>query len=159
MPGSPYHHAMPPRLQHALRFALPNLVAVLVAALAYELVEAFGRGVVPPGMTAGGVVAANMGVWVLIAVVVGIVTFLLRLSDVVTRAPGWGFAWLYAAWVALACVLVVHAVEAGAFGVGIGIGVAAVVIWLAIHRRIPGWPGATRAADAPDGRSGERNLP
>ena len=153
---------MPARLQHALRFALPNLVAVLVAALVYELFEAFVRGDVPGGMTPGGAVAANMGVWAVLAAVVGVVTFLLRLSDVVTRVPGWRFAWLYAAWVALACVLVVHAVEAGALGVATGIGVAAVVIWLAVHRRIPGWPGATRAAgaaDGADGPSGDRHLP
>ena len=159
MPGRSYHQPMSSRLRHALRFALPNLVAVLVAALVYELVEAFVRGDVPQGTTPGGAVAANMGVWALLAAVVGIVTFLLRLSDVVTRVPGWGFAWLGAAWVALACVLVVHAVEAGAVGVAAGIGVAAVVIWLAIHRRIPGWPGAARAADAADGPSGDRHLP
>jgi hypothetical protein len=148
---------MPPRLRHAFRFALPNLVAVLVAALAYELFEAFVSGDVPEGMTPGGAVAENMGVWALLALVVGVVTFLLRLSDVVARVPGWGFAWLGAAWVALACVLVVHAVEAGALGVAIGIGVAAVVIWLVIHRRIPGWPGATaRNADDPASNGGAR---
>ena len=152
---------MPSRLHHALRFALPNLVAVLVAALVYELVEAFVRGDVPSGTTAGGAVAANMAVWTLLAAVVGIVTFLLRLSDVVTRVPGWGFAWLYAAWVALACVLVVHAVQAGALGVAAGIGVGAVVVWLAIHRRIPGWPGAVQEAEerTPEARGPERNLP
>jgi mono/diheme cytochrome c family protein len=57
---------------------------------------------------------------------------LARLSDVVARVPGWGFAWLGAAWVALACVLVVRAVEEGALGVGIGIGVAAVVALLGL---------------------------
>ena len=151
---------MPPRLRHAFRFALPNLVAVLVAALAYELFEAYVRGDVPEGMTPGGAVAENMSVWALLALVVGVVTFLLRLSDVVARVPGWGVAWLGAAWVALACVLVVHAVEAGALGVAVGIGVAALVIWLVIHRRIPGWPGAaTRGDAAPDGRAGPRHLP
>ena len=135
---------MPPRLRHAFRFAFPNLVAVLVAAFAYELVEAFVRGDVPEGLTPSGAVAANMAVWALLAAIVGIVTFLLRLSDVVARVPGWGFAWLGAAWVALACVLVVHAIEEGALGVSVAIGVAAVAIWLAIHRWLPGWPGATR---------------
>jgi hypothetical protein len=156
MAGPSYHLPMPARLRHALRFALPNLFCVLVAALAYELVEAFVRGDVPEGMTPGDAVVENMSVWALLALVVAVVTFLLRLSDVVARVPGWRFAWLGAAWVALACVLVVHAVEEGALGVGIGIGVAAVVIWLAIHRRIPGWPGAAGTAREP---RGERNLP
>jgi hypothetical protein len=148
---------MPPRLRHALRFALPNLVAVLVAALVYELVEAFVRGDVPEGLTPGAAVAENMAVWALLAAVVGLVTFLLRLSDAVTRVPGWGFAWVGAAWVALACVLVVHAVAAGAVRLGAGIGVAAVVIWFAIHRRIPGWPGA--AGHRADDHAREHDLP
>ena len=148
---------MAPRLRHALRFALPNLVAVLGAALVYELVEAFVRHDVPDGLTPAGAVAANMGVWALLAAIVGVVTFLLRLSDVVARVPGWRFAWLGAAWVALACVLVVHAVEEGALGVGVAIGVAAVAIWLAIHRRLPGWPGAARrGAGVPEA---EQDLP
>ena len=158
---------MSSRLQHSFRFALPNLVAILAAALVYELVGAFVRGDVPSGMTAGGAVAANMGVWALLALVVGIVTFLLRLSDVVTRVPGWGFAWLEAAWVALACVLAGHAIARGALGVAVGIGAAAVLVWLAVHRRIRGWPGAggVAAADEPAGRArvpdarGERHLP
>ena len=143
---------MAPRLRHAARFALPNLVAVLVAALGYELVEAYVRGEVPEGMTAAGAVAANMPLWALLATIIALVTFLLRLSDVVARVPAWGFCWLGAAWVALACVLVVHSVEEGRFGIAVGVGVAAVVLWLAIHRRLPGWPGV-RA------REGERDLP
>jgi hypothetical protein len=142
------------RLRHALRFALPNLVAILVAALGYELFEAFVRGDVPEGLSAGGAVAANMPVWALLAFMVAFVTFLLRLSDVVTRVPGWSFAWLGAAWVALACVLVVHAIEEGQVGAGVAIGAAAVVIWLAIHRRIPGWPGTH--ASVSEHRGGDR---
>ena len=148
---------MSPRLRHALRFAFPNLVCVLVAALAYELVEAFVRGDVPEGLTPGGAVAANMAVWALLAAIVGVVTFLLRLSDVITRVPGWGFAWLGAGWVALACILVMHAIAEGAVGLGVAIGVGAVVLWLAIHRWIPGWPGASR--DGGTGPLPKRDLP
>jgi hypothetical protein len=160
--GAPYHALM--RFRHALRFALPNLVAILVAAFGYELFEAFVRGDVPEGLTAGAAVVANMPVWALLACIVALVTFLLRLSDIVTRLPGWGFAWLGATWVALACVLVVHAIEEGQVGAGVAIGVAAVVIWLAIHRRIPGWPGAQAEQRGPESgssasRSSGRDLP
>ena len=156
---------MSPRLRHAARFALPNLVAILVAGFGYELVEAFVRGDVPEGMTPGGAVAANLPLWALFAAILGLVTFLLRLSDVVPGVPGWGFAWAGAAGVALACVLAVHVIEEGLLRTGLWIGVAAVVIWLAIHRRIPGWPGARAAertgaapgATAPHGA--ERDLP
>lgn len=151
MPRPSYHDRMPSRLQHAFRFALPNLVAVLIAALVYEVVALFVRRDVPGGMTAGGAIAANMAVWGMLAAVVGIVTLLMRLSDTVTRVPGWGFAWLEATWVAVACVVVVHLVSEGAHGMAVGVGVAAALVWLAVHRRIPGWPGAASAAAEPAG--------
>ena len=138
------------RFRHAARFALPNCVAVLAVALAYELL------VVP-----GGALADNMGAWAIIALAVGAVTFLLRLSDVVTRVPTWAFAWLGAGWVALACVLVVHALELGRVGLAAGTGVVAALFWLAVHRRLPGWPGAFEpTADTPatERRAAEQDL-
>src|SRR3954471_20142454 len=113
---------MSPRFRHAARFALPNLVALLAAGFGYELFEAFVRGDVPEGMTAAGAVAANMPLWALFAVIAAVVTFLLKLSDIVPGVPAWGFAWLGAAWVALACVLGVHAVEEGRLRLAVTIG-------------------------------------
>jgi hypothetical protein len=129
---------MSPRLLHAARFALPTVVTVLVAAVAYETVAGILRG--PPG--ARELLAANMPTWGAIAVAMAVLMFLLRLSDVVARPPSWPFAWLEAMWVALACVLAVGAVEDGRVGRAAGIAVGAMALWIAVHRRIPGWPGA-----------------
>jgi hypothetical protein len=154
---------MSPRLQHALRFALPTFVTTMIVAVAYEVVRAILRG--PPGdvspdvrPTAG--LAATLPTWAAIAAALTAGMFLLRLSDVVARPPSWTFAWLEAMWVALACVLAVDAVADGRPGRAAGIVVGAVVLWIAVHRRIPGWPGAT-AAGLPRGRvpDGERDLP
>lgn len=151
---------MPSRLQHSLRFAFPQVVAILVVALAYELVEAIALGAVPRGSTPAGAVAANMAVWTVIATVVGAVTFLLRLSDAITRVPGWGFAWLEAAWIAFACVVVARAIEVGSIERAVVIGAGAVGAWLLVHRFIPGWPGSPRTDEAGEGGPGSRrNLP
>lgn len=146
---------MPTRLLHAFRFALPTLVTVLVVAVAYEVVAGILRG--PPGPAE--LLAANLPAWGIIAAATAGLMFLLRLSDVVARPPSWTFAWLEAMWVALACVLAVDAVEDGRLGRAAGIAVGATALWIAVHRHIPGWPGAVPPAEAEGARaSGERDL-
>lgn len=146
---------MPSRFLHAARFALPTFVTVLVGAVGYETVAGILRG--SPGPAE--LLAAHMPTWGVIAAAVAALVFVLRVGDAIARPPSWTFAWVEAAWAALACVLAVGAVEDGRVGRAAGIAVGATVLWITVHRRIPGWPGAASPDGADAGATvGERDL-
>lgn len=137
---------MSPRLQHALRFAVPTFATVLAAGTLWELFEVVVQDDVPAGMSVGAALAFNLEEWALIAAVAMLVVFLLRVADVNVRPPSWGFAWLLAGWVGVACVAVAHAIETDQIKAALGIAVAAIAVWLLLHRHVPGWPGRRGAS-------------
>ena len=155
-----YFSGMPDRLRHAIRFAVTTLAAVYVLGVAWELFDVFARGDVAEGLTAGQTFAFNERVWRIIAAAEAVTVFLLRVGDVHDRPPTWPFAWEHAAWLGVTSVAVAIAIEAGRWAVAVGVAVAAAAIWLGLHRRLPGWPGAQAdGADGRVGRGGERELP
>ena len=149
---------MSPRLQHAIRFAVPTFFAVLLAGAAWELFEVGVQGDVPAGMSRADAMAMNLEEWAIIAGVETVVVFLLRVSDVIVRPPTWGFAWALAAWLGLATAGAAHATERGRTGLALVIAVAAVAVWMVLHRRLPGWPGHGGVVLAVDEAGSERDL-
>ena len=154
----PYTLRMSPRLQHALRFAVPTFFAVLLTGGAWELFEVGLQGDVPAGMSRSEALAVNLEEWAIIAAVETVVVFLLRVSDVVVRLPTWGFAWALAFWLGLASAGVTHAAERGRTGLALVIALLAVGVWMLLHRRLPGWPGHGGIALAIDEAASERDL-
>ena len=149
---------MPPRLQHALRFAVPTFFAVLLTGGAWEVFEVGLQGDVPAGMTKAQAMTMNLEEWAIIAAVQTVVVFLLRVSDVVVRLPSWGFAWALAFWLGLASAGVAHAAERGRTGLALGVAAVAIGVWMVLHRRLPGWPGHGAVALALDEAPSERDL-
>ena len=149
---------MSPRLDHAFRFAVTTFVAVLATGAVWELLEVGIQGDVPSGMTRSQALAMNLEGWAIIAGVETVVVFLLRVSDVVVRPPTWGFAWALAFWLGLASAGVAHAAERGRTGLALVVAAVAVVVWMLLHRRLPGWPGHGGVALALDETASERDL-
>lgn len=149
---------MPRRVQHALRFAIATAVGVYAIGMAWELVDISVRGDVAEGLDAAGTLAFNEGVWRTIAGIESVVVFLLRLGDLHAEPPSWSFAFLLAAWLGMSSVAVDMAMEEGEFYLaGLALAVS-IIVWIAMHRMLPGWPpnarrareSAARAADVPE---------
>ena len=149
---------MSPRLDHAVRFAVTTFVAVLLTGAVWELFEVGVQGDIPGGMTRSQAMAMNLEEWTVIAAVETVVVFLLRVSDVVVRPPSWGFAWTLAFWLGLASAGFAHAVERGRTGLALVVAAVAVLVWMLLHRRLPGWPGHGGIALAGDEAASERDL-
>ena len=147
---------MPDRLRHALRFAVTTLAAVYVLGVLWELFDVFARGDVAEGLTAAQTFAFNERIWRIIAAAEAVTVFLLRIGDLHDRPPTWTFAWEHAVWLGATSVTVAIAIEAGRWELAVGIALVAAALWLGLHRRLPGWPGAE--ADGAAAR-GERELP
>ena len=153
---------MPRRIQHALRFAVATAVAVYAIGMAWELVDVFVRGDVADGLSAAGTVSFNEGVWRVIAGIEAVVVFLLRLGDLNAKPPSWPFAFSLAAWLGVSSVAVATAVEEGELYLAALALAVSIVVWIAMHRMLPGWPPnakrmrerPTSVADAP-----EQDLP
>ena len=140
---------MPTRLRHALRFGVTTLVAVYLVGVLWELIDVYMLGEVPHGWTAARTFQFNEMEWRWIAGGEAVAVFLLRLSDIHDAAPSWLFAWAAALWLGVASIAVTQAVWAERWGLAALLALGAVAIWLLLHRRIPGFPGA--AARGPDG--------
>lgn len=149
---------MPRRVQHALRFAIATAVAVYAIGMAWELVDIYLRGDIADGLDAAGTLAFNEGVWRTIAGIESVVVFLLRLGDLNAEPPSWPFAFSLAAWLGVSSVAVATAVEEGElYLAGLALAVS-IIVWIAMHRMLPGWPpnaklareSAARAADVPE---------
>ncbi len=149
---------MSPRLDHALRFAVPTFFAVLLAGGVWELFEVGVQGDVPAGMTRAQAMTMNLEAWAIIAAVETVVVFLLRVSDVVVRPPSWGFAWALAFWLGFATAAAAHATERGRTGLALVVAGVAVVVWMLLHRRLPGWPGHGGPVLVADETVSERDL-
>ena len=149
---------MSPRLEHALRFAVPTFFAVLLAGAVWEVVEVGVQGDVPVGMSRTQAMTMNLQAWAIIAAVETVVVFLLRVSDVVVRPPSWGFAWVLAFWLGLATAAAAHATERGRTGLALAVAGVAVAVWMLLHRRLPGWPGHGGPVLAVDEATSERDL-
>ena len=119
---------MPRRIQHALRFAVATAVAVYAIGMAWELVDVFVRGDVADGLSAAGTVSFNEGVWRVIA------------GDLNAKPPSWPFAFSLAAWLGVSSVAVATAVEEGELYLAALALAVSIVVWIAMHRMLPGWP-------------------
>ena len=147
------------RVLHSLRFALATLVAVYALGVAWEVIDVFLRGDVAEGLTAAETLRFNERIWRTIAGIEALVVFLIRLSDVRPDPPSWLFAAATAVWLGAASVAVGNALEEGHWRLAVTLVVVAVGVWFAVHRRIPGWPGAAAVtgpsaepASGPDAR-------
>ena len=147
---------MPQRVRHAARFAIATLVAVYVASCLWELVDIYVLKNLPDGASPWATFLFNEQVWRTIAIIEGVVVFLLKLGDVATDPPSWLYAWMSGAWVAIATVAIGFAVEERQWAIAAGIAVAAIAVWYLTRHRIPGRPG-TEEYDIPTLSSREPN--
>jgi hypothetical protein len=132
------------RLQHSLRFAIATLVAVYAIGVLWEVVDMFFLERIASA-DAEELVTFNERVWRSIAIAEAVAVFLLRLGDVHTAPPTWGFAWGSAAWLGFTSVVALVAIEEQYWWTaGLTI-LAAIGLWLSVHHRFRGWPGAHQA--------------
>lgn len=147
--GHQYNETMPKRVRHALRFAIATLVAVYAAGAAWELLDIYGFGNVAEGASPRATFLINEQVWRTIALVEMAVVFLLRLGDVQSEPPGWGYAWFSGGWVALATLGVGLAVLNQSWWLSLGVAVASIALWYVARDQVPGRPGQTAEYEAP----------
>ena len=144
---------MPARIRHALRFALPTLAIVYLLGAAWNAVDVFLMDDADPALGAARTFAFDEGQWRLIAIVLAVVVFLWRLSDMVKTPPSWRYATFFAVWLAAATVATAIAMMAREGWLAAAIVTGAVIVWLGARSRVPGAPEGRRAR-----RSREREL-
>jgi hypothetical protein len=153
-----YHPSMLTRFQHAVRFALTTLIAVYAVGVASELIDVYLLGDVAEGLSAAATFQFNEEVWRWLAGGEAVAVLLLRLGDVNPTPPSWLFAWILAVWLAIASVATTHALEERRWLLALVCAATALVVWLVLHRRIPGWPGPWRARPEPAAGAGPRGA-
>jgi hypothetical protein len=136
------------RVRRALRFAVATLLAVYAVGLVAELVDVYVMGEVADGWTAAQTLRFNESVWRWIAGGEALAVFLLRLGDVSSTLPPWRFAVLLGVWLGVASVVTGNALEERRWLLAAVCALAAVLVWLMLHRRLPGWPGRVTVGHA-----------
>jgi hypothetical protein len=148
-----YVESMPTRFRHALRFALPTLVAVYLLGAAWNAVDVFLLGDADPALGARRTFWFDEQQWRIIAIVLGSVVFLWKLSDIVKTPPSWRYAMLFSLWLAAATVGTAIAMMQREGLIAAAIVTVAVVLWFVGRSRVPGRPEGSRAR-----LSGEQEL-
>lgn len=139
---------MPRRLRHALRFALPTLVVVLLVGAAWIAVDVFLLGDDDPAIGAARTFWFDEQQWRLIATVLAGVVFLWKIGDVTRSVPSWRYAMLFALWLAIATVAAAIAMTQRNGVLAVVLVATAVITWLFLRRRVPGRPIAPPAGVA-----------
>lgn len=132
------------RFRHALRFALPTLAIVYVLGAAWNAVDVFLLGDADPALGPARTFRFDEQQWRIIAVVLGSVVFLWKLSDFVKTPPSWRYAILFSVWLATATVATAIAMMEREGWLAAVVVAAAVVIWLIGRSRVPGRPEGSR---------------
>jgi hypothetical protein len=144
---------MPTRFRHALRFALPTLVTVYLLGAAWNAVDVFVFGDADPSLGAARTFSFDERQWRVIALVLGGVVFLWKLSDMVKTPPSWRYAMLFSAWLAAATVATAIAMMERQGWLAASIVTGAVILWFVARARVSARIGAGRAR-----LSGEQEL-
>lgn len=145
---------MSERIRHALRFALPTVIAVYLFGALWNAVEVFALGDVDPTLGAAKTFWFDERQWRIIALTLGGVVFLWRLGDMEKEPPSWRYATWFSIWLAIATVGTAIAMMERNAWLAAGIVAAAVALWLVYRRRLPGRPGTGGSAR----RTQEREL-
>ena len=131
------------RVRHAGRFAVATLIAVYVAGALWELLDIYVLKNLAEGASPWATFLFNEQVWRTIAIIEGVVVFLLKLGDVWTEPPSWLYAWMSGVWVAIATIAIAYAVEERMWITAVIIAVVSVAMWYLTRGRIPGRPGTS----------------
>ena len=129
---------MTTRVSHALRFALPTLATVYVLGAAWNAVDVFVLGDADPSLGAARTFLFDERQWRVIAIVLGAVVFLWKLSDLVKTPPSWRYAMTFSIWLAAATVATAIAMMEREGWLAASIVTAAVVLWFAMRTRVTG---------------------
>lgn len=148
-----YVATMPTRFCHALRFALPTLATVYILGAAWNAVDVFVLGDADPSLGAARTFSFDEQQWRLIAVVLGGVVFLWKLSDLEKTPPTWRYAVLFSLWLAATTVATAIAMMEREGWLAAAIVMVAVVLWFVVRGRLAGQPGGSETR-----LSGEREL-
>lgn len=132
---------MPQRVRHAARFAVTTLIAVYAVSGLWELLDIYILKNLPDGASPWATFLFNEQVWRTIAIIEGVVVFLLKLGDVSTEPPSWLYAWMSGVWVAIATIAIGLAVEERQWTLAVVFAVGAIAAWYLTRNRIPGRPG------------------
>jgi hypothetical protein len=144
---------MTSRFRHALRFALPTLATVYILGAAWNALDVFVLGDADPEIGPVRTFWFDEQQWRIIAVVLGSVVFLWKLSDLVKSPPSWRYALSFSIWLAAATVATAIAMMEREAWLAVAIVTGAVVVWLVARSRLPGRPESGRAR-----LSGEQEL-
>ena len=132
------------RFRHALRFALPTLATVYVLGAAWNAIDVFLLGDADPALGPERTFRFDEQQWRIIAIVLGCVVFLWKLSDLVKTPPSWRYATLFSVWLAAATVATAIAMMEREGWLAAAIVAVAVVLWLVGRSRVPGRPERSR---------------
>lgn len=127
---------MTTRFRHALRFALPTIVTVYVLGAGWNALDVFLLDDADPALGAARTFSFDEQQWRLIAIVLGAVVFLWKLSDVVKTPPSWGYALLFSVWFAAATVATAIAMMERQAWLAVSIVMIAVILWFAGRSRV-----------------------
>ena len=128
------------RFRHALRFALPTLATVYILGAGWNAIDVFLLGDADPALGAERTFRFDEQQWRIIALVVGCVVFLWKLSDFVKTPPSWRYAILFSVWLAAATVATANAMMEREGWLAAVIVAVAVVVWHLGRSRVPGRP-------------------
>jgi hypothetical protein len=132
------------RFRHALRFALPTLATVYILGAAWNAIDVFLLGDADPALGPARTFRFDEHQWRIIAIVLGCVVFLWKLSDFVKTPPSWRYAMSFSVWLATATVATAIAMMEREGWLAAVIVAVAVVIWLIGRSRVPGRPEGSR---------------
>lgn len=129
---------MPLRVRHALRFALPTLATVYVLGAVWNAIDVFVLGDADPSLGAARTFSFDERQWRVIAIVLGGVVFLWKLSDLVKTPPSWRYAMTFSIWLAAATVATAIAMMERQGWLAASIVMVAVILWFAARTRVTG---------------------
>ena len=133
------------RFRHALRFALPTLATVYILGAAWNAIDVFLLGDADPALGPERTFRFDEHQWRIIAIVLGSVVFLWKLSDFGKTPPSWRYATFFSVWLAAATVATAIAMMERQGLLAAVIVAVAIVVWLIGRSRVPGRPEGSRS--------------